>query len=257
MYAANSGSSIPGPQGPQGPAGNDGAPGTQGPIGLSGPQGPAGNDGAAGAQGLTGATGAVGPQGQTGATGPQGIQGPTGPQGPQGPITPGTFNHYIGEEFGGGVIFHLWKDAQGGEHGLIVDKIDLSINQEWSNVTNILIGPNAQIGWDGLSNSSAIVAQNGHSNSAASLCLNSANGGQNDWYLPSIDELSLLWQSRFNVNKSLDNIGSSTVLTYNSNYWSSTEFGNDTAWCFYFSNGTSDSTRAKFLAQFVRAVRAF
>ncbi len=60
MYAANSGSSIPGPQGPQGPAGNDGAPGPQGPIGLTGAQGP---------QGLTGATGAVGPQGQTGAIG--------------------------------------------------------------------------------------------------------------------------------------------------------------------------------------------
>ncbi|MFN4853743.1 MAG: collagen-like protein, partial [Bacteroidota bacterium] len=45
MYAATSGSSMPGPQGPQGPAGNDGAPGPQGPIGLTGapgPQGPAG-----------------------------------------------------------------------------------------------------------------------------------------------------------------------------------------------------------------------
>jgi hypothetical protein len=75
MYAANSGSSIPGPQGPQGPAGNDGAPGPQGPIGADGPQGP---------QGLTGATGAVGPQGQTGATGPQGLAGATGLQGPPG-----------------------------------------------------------------------------------------------------------------------------------------------------------------------------
>ena len=34
--------------------------------------------------------------------------------------TGGNFTHYIGEEFGGGVIFHLWKDAQGIEHGLIV-----------------------------------------------------------------------------------------------------------------------------------------
>jgi hypothetical protein len=299
LYAATSGSSIPGPQGPQGPTGNDGAPGLQGlqgatgpqgPIGLTGasgtngtngadgatgatgPQGPIGNDGPAGPQGiqgLPGATGATGPQGQAGATGPQGPQGiqgstgsqgpagATGPQGPAGPTTPGTFTHYIGEQFGGGIIFHLWKDAQGIEHGLIVDKTDLSINQTWSNITNILIGPNGQIGWDGLSNSIAIVAQNGHSISAASLCLNSANGGQSDWYLPSIDELSLLWQSRFNVNKSLDNIGSSTVLTYTANYWSSTEFGNDTAWSFYFTNGTADSSRAKFLTQYVRAVRAF
>jgi uncharacterized protein (TIGR02145 family) len=79
IYAANSGSSIPGPQGPQGPAGNDGATGPQGPIGADGPQGP---------QGLTGATGAVGPQGQTGATGPQGLQGAIGTQGPAGVTGP-------------------------------------------------------------------------------------------------------------------------------------------------------------------------
>ena len=78
MYAANSGSSIPGPQGPQGPAGNDGAPGSQGSIGLTGTQGPAGNDGAAGPQGpqgLTGLAGSQGPQGLIGATGPQGAAG--------------------------------------------------------------------------------------------------------------------------------------------------------------------------------------
>jgi uncharacterized protein (TIGR02145 family) len=99
LYAATSGSSIPGPQGPQGPAGNDGAPGLQGPIGLTGPagdtgsQGAAGNDGAAGPQGPQGATGPQGPIGITGpqgpagndgAVGPQGQAGPTGPQGPQG-----------------------------------------------------------------------------------------------------------------------------------------------------------------------------
>jgi uncharacterized protein (TIGR02145 family) len=60
LYAATSGSSIPGPQGPQGPAGNDGATGPQGPIGLTGP------------------AGATGPQG---ANGPQGATGPQGPQG--------------------------------------------------------------------------------------------------------------------------------------------------------------------------------
>ncbi|MFN7690133.1 MAG: hypothetical protein ACK5QU_03535, partial [Bacteroidota bacterium] len=97
MYAAASGSSIPGPtgpQGPQGPAGNDGAPGPQGPAGndgATGPQGPQGAQGltgAAGPQGPAGATGAQGPQGPQGLTGPQGPagnDGATGPQGPQGP----------------------------------------------------------------------------------------------------------------------------------------------------------------------------
>jgi hypothetical protein len=48
MYAATSGSSIPGPQGPQGPAGNDGAPGPQG---ATGPQGAAGTNGTNGSNG--------------------------------------------------------------------------------------------------------------------------------------------------------------------------------------------------------------
>ena len=100
MYAASSGSSIPGPQGPagatgaqgpQGAAGNDGATGPQGPAGATGPQGPAGNDGAPGPQGPQGATGpqgltgAQGPQGATGPQGTAGINGAQGPQGPQGP----------------------------------------------------------------------------------------------------------------------------------------------------------------------------
>ena len=43
--------------------------------------------------------------------------------------TGGNFTHYIGEAFGGGVIFHLWKDNAGVEHGLVVDKVNLSTAQ--------------------------------------------------------------------------------------------------------------------------------
>jgi hypothetical protein len=89
----------------------------------------------------------------------------------------GGFTHYIGEEFGGGVVFHLWKDASGVEHGLIVEKTDLSTSQVWSNIEQTLIGPSAQSSWDGLSNSNAIVGQAGHTSSASALCLNSTNGG--------------------------------------------------------------------------------
>jgi hypothetical protein len=91
LYAATSGSSIPGPQGP---AGNDGLDGAAGATGLTGPQGPAGNDGLDGATGPMGSQGPAGNDGLDGATGPMGSQGPagndgldgaTGPMGPQGP----------------------------------------------------------------------------------------------------------------------------------------------------------------------------
>jgi hypothetical protein len=167
----------------------------------------------------------------------------------------GNFSHYIGEEFGGGVIFHLWKDAQGVEHGLIVDKTDLSTAQAWSNIDTISIGPAAQSSWDGLSNSNAIVAQAGHTNSAAALCLNSTNGGQSDWYLPSIDELSLLWHNRFNVNKYLSTIGGATLLTNTAYYWSSTELGTFEALYFVFFGSPYNTNKVS--SYYVRAVRAF
>jgi hypothetical protein len=49
--------------------------------------------------------------------------GPVGPQGPIGPAGPpclGDYTHFIGEEFGGGIVFHVYRDAAGHEHGLIV-----------------------------------------------------------------------------------------------------------------------------------------
>lgn len=148
----------------------------------------------------------------------------------------GGFTHYIGEAFGGGVIFHLWKDAQGVEHGLIVDKTDLSTGQAWSNISQTLIGATAQSSWDGLSNSNAIVGQAGHTNSAAALCLNSTNGGQSDWYLPSEQELNMLSSNYYTVARSLTQISGATQLQ-NATYWSSTEYGYNFAWYFRFTNG--------------------
>ena len=167
----------------------------------------------------------------------------------------GGFTHYIGEAFGGGVIFHLWKDALGVEHGLIVDKTDLSTSQAWSNIDQTLIGATAQSSWDGLSNSNAIVAQAGHTNSAAALCLNSSNGGQNDWYLPSVQELNMLWNNYYTVARSLTQISGATQLSPTSSYWSSTEDGND-AWGFNFYTGDAYYA-SKNGTYYVRAVRAF
>ena len=88
LYAANSGSSIPGPQGPAGLNGVDGINGLDGATGPMGPQGPAGLNGTDGINGLDGATGPMGPQGPAGLNGTDGINGldgATGPMGPQGP----------------------------------------------------------------------------------------------------------------------------------------------------------------------------
>lgn len=170
----------------------------------------------------------------------------------------GGFTHYIGEEYEGGVIFHLWKDNLGIEHGLIVDLTDLSSSQIWSNVANTFIGVTVQSQWDGLSNSNAIISQSGHTNSAASLCLNSTNGGQNDWYLPAFQELKLLWENYFNVSMSLSQISGAVILA-KENYHSSTaweEIGNNFIHGCNFGNGDFMGL-PKDQPYYVRAIRSF
>lgn len=170
----------------------------------------------------------------------------------------GGYSHYIGEEFGGGVIFHLWKDIQGVEHGLIVDKTDLSNGHIWSDVNSTLIGASAQSNWDGLSNSHAIVGQAGHTISAAALCLNSNNGGQTDWYLPSIQELSILWNNYYSVTRTLSQI-SGAIQVQPTDYWSSTEYDVVFPWFFNFMIGNPgyNGFGKGYGNPYVRAIRAF
>lgn len=176
------------------------------------------------------------------------------------------FKHCIGEVFEGGVIFHLYKTADGIEHGLIVSLIDLDSATAWSNVTTNSIGVNAQSSWNGLSNAQAITNQNGHIQSAAQICFNYiSTDGFDDWYLPSIDELTLLFNNRFDVNRTLSTAGVEIgLLDFNQSfnylhYWSSTEINDEEAWRFSFTPGANDFSHfaQKSSENNVRAIRAF
>ncbi len=168
----------------------------------------------------------------------------------------GSFGHYIGEEFGGGVIFYLWKDKLGAEHGLVVATSDQSTSHVWSNVANVVIGDAASSSWDGFSNSNAIVNQPGHTSSAAKICFDLVSGGQSDWYLPTIQELNMLSNNYLAVNRSLFQISGATQLG-SSPYWSSSET-NTSSWYFLFFNGiASNDVNNKSRTYYVRAVRAF
>jgi hypothetical protein len=175
----------------------------------------------------------------------------------------GGFTHFIGEAFGGGVIFHLWKDKLGVEHGLVVTTTDQSTSQEWSDIPDIEIGQTAQSNWDGLSNNNAIVTQVGHTSSAAKLCLDLVFGNQNDWYLPSKQEMYMLWNNFFTIANSLSQISGSSQLSYKGfrTYWTSSEYNNKMAWSFDFEKGGSvyfdNGNLSKSSKNFVRAIRAF
>ncbi|MFN8320435.1 MAG: hypothetical protein U0V54_13535 [Saprospiraceae bacterium] len=176
------------------------------------------------------------------------------------------FTHFIGEAFGGGVVFSVWKDQQGVEHGLIVDFKDLSKGHIWSNLS----GSGAEIGQsartsDGLKNSLAIISQPGHNSSAAQLCLDHSANGFNDWYLPSTTELAILWRNFYIINKTLLNVPDAEILEEANGsgtikpYWSSSEMGQETAGVLYFHTSSSGSNIAgyKSTEYKVRAIRVF
>lgn len=137
----------------------------------------------------------------------------------------GDFKHYIGEYYGGGVIFHLWKDSLGVEHGLIVDKYVMTSPMVWSDIINTPIGSTAQSNFDGLSNSIAIVSQPGHTISAANYCLDNCSSGYCDWYLPAIQELNMLNKNCYTVSRALSQIPGANPIRHE-NHWSSTEASN-------------------------------
>lgn len=166
------------------------------------------------------------------------------------------FTYQIGEYAAdqGGVIFHRYLDGDT-QNYLVVTIINQSSGQDWSNVSSTLIGSTAQSTWDGLSNSNAIVGQAGFTNGAAKTCLDLVLEGKNDWYLPAIDELLLLANTRFNVNKTLSGIIGSQIISQDP-YWSSTEQNSTNA--IYFSFPLSQSqAAAKISVSLVRAIRKF
>lgn len=133
------------------------------------------------------------------------------------------FSHYIGERFGGGVIFHLWLDSNRVEHGLIVSLNNQSDSSIWSNIDTSFVGYSAQSIWNGFLNSNSIITQIGHTNSAAKVCLDYNTSGNNDWYLPSIQELSILWNNYYVVAQTIANINGAEQISQGY-YWSSSEY---------------------------------
>lgn len=157
---------------------------------------------------------------------------------------PGT-NVIGGTGPGGGIIFHLTDD---GKKGLEAAPEDQSIGIQWYN--GDYIGTNAaRQGINGGSfNTDRIISSQGAGNYAARVAADYNGGGYGDWYLPSKDELNLIY-----TNLHLAGLGGFDASFY---YWSSTEYNAFAAWGQAFDNG-GQLIDGKGGAARVRAVRAF
>ncbi|MCB0669675.1 MAG: DUF1566 domain-containing protein [Saprospiraceae bacterium] len=83
---------------------------------------------------------------------------------------------------------------------------------------------------------------------AARLCSELQKGSYGDWYLPSKEELNLMY-----TNLHLNGLGGFT----NALYWSSTEQNSTNAWGQTFSSGGQASGVKNANTVRVRAIRAF
>ena len=159
----------------------------------------------------------------------------------------------IGDLYKGGYVFkvNFWSG------GLCAATKDFKTGVEWGCYSQLIDGANGEDVGDGEENSKDILGGCSDALTAATVCDVLVSEDQDDWYLPSIDELSLLWHSRFNVNKSLSTIMGSTVLPIYASYWSSNEYISYLyAISFNFIDGNIGSP-SKNSAYWVRAVRAF
>jgi hypothetical protein len=146
----------------------------------------------------------------------------------------------IGLDYQGGRIFYL--DGTG-LHGLIASTSDLG-NSFWSPpFSGPVPGTSTAIG-TGQANTNAIISIITDPATAAMSCHNYTGGSYSDWFLPSKDELNLLY-----LQKSFfDGLGGI--------YWSSSQYDDNTAWTQDLSTGAQNHT-TKYDIDHVRAVRAF
>ena len=165
-------------------------------------------------------------------------------------FTTSDFPSTIGQLYGGGIIAYIYQSGDPGyvtgeTHGLIVSTSDQSSSVFFSNKEDIF-STSTDFG-TGSSNTTLIINACGtpggsKSNYAAYICRNYKGGGFDDWFLPSINELNVLFETGALPSSAID-------------YWSSSESG--LLYAFYqWGKGGIDYV-SKYNSKHVRAVRCF
>lgn len=176
-----------------------------------------------------------------------------------------TKKYKVGDFAHGGIVF--WVDDTG-QHGLVCAKQDQSEGIKWYHSSNFPLvfgdGP-----FSGRDNSTLIIAARNadmhFEDIAASICnslkITEGNSSYGDWYLPSFEELKLMYQNKEIINATAAANGGNSFAS--ASYWSSTVQMNNTIIPTFeikslnFSNGTPISFPAVSNTFRVRAVRAF
>lgn len=146
----------------------------------------------------------------------------------------------------GGLVFFDKGYVSDGWRYLEVAPLDQDGKVQWQNDDDMDIPTRSGFG-GGKLNTELIIAAQGSGNYAASLCSNLEFGGFSDWFLPSRDELAMIY-----ANLRQADLGGFS----SSPYWSSSQYDDYSAWKQNFSDGyQTDLGKSNYI--FVRACRAF
>ncbi len=149
----------------------------------------------------------------------------------------------IGSSYAGGIVFYI----DGAGHGLVCAETDQSTAVAWGCDGTDIGGTSLDL-YTGAANTNVIVAGCTQAGIAAKLCYDLNLNGYTDWFLPSIDELDLMYK----------NLGKQGLVNFASTwYWSSSESYNYAAWTQNFAIGYQSGNHGKSNTYRVRAVRAF
>ncbi len=152
----------------------------------------------------------------------------------------------IGDEYLGGIIFYVYTEEKDGEkqqHGLIVSITETTA--KWQNAGEVVEADKFD---DGVYNTKLM------RDSPAKDWVE--ENFSEEWYLPAIDELNLLWESHIDLNRIL-RANSHPLISVNGNYWSSTESSKANAFGFNFSRLGNRFSRNKANLYRIRAIRTF
>jgi len=148
----------------------------------------------------------------------------------------------IGSTSAGGLVFY--NDGYG--HGLVCASNDQSTATQWGCIGTTIGGTSNSLN-TGLNNTNNIISVCNTAGIAAKLCYDLVISPYSDWFLPSKEELELIY-----YNLRIQNLGGFS----NTDYWSSTENNSTTAVYYNFNYGYSSTTNKDY-SHYVRAVRAF
>jgi hypothetical protein len=151
--------------------------------------------------------------------------------------------HYIGESYGGGIVFHIYD---GGQHGLITATVDDSKRKQRQNGAYAdTIDFRGGIGAGKIITEHVITFKEARADDTQ-VSANNQSGNYSDWYLPTRYDLNLLY-----LNRAV--IGGYSEFAKG---WKSTEVSSLNAWFQSFITGAR-FTNGKDDAVYVRVLRKF